>query len=128
MRSYPTLFASLRRHRRLLSLVVLAALAVALALFLGRCLTAPSETSMTMSARDGGQLPIPCPEHCAGEASTADNGAPGLVTPNNAASPWIAGVFFAVLILLAAPSNSPVPPRPVLPKRPRALKFYALRI
>lgn len=125
MQLQPTLLVTLRGHRGLLSVVVLAALAFSLALFLGGCLTASAERSMAMAAGTAGELPIPCPEHCTGEASTPGDGAPGLAT--SGAAP-VAGVVLALLALLGAPPNVVVPSRPFLPKRPRTLKFYALRI
>jgi len=85
-------------------------------------------TAETESDRMAGGISCP-PSLCA--ATTDDRLLSGeAVIPSAGFKSWSVVLFVAATLLLASglPRRLPLPPQPLLPKRPRTLKFYALRI
>jgi len=103
-----------------------------------QCLSAPAyvdaasavAASTTETGSDKMADGITCPPSaCA--ATTDDRLHSGdTMVPSAEFKPWSVVLFVATTLLLtsALPRKLPVPPQPLLPKRPRTLKFYALRI
>jgi hypothetical protein len=124
----------LRRRRRPLGFVMAALIAVSLAgVLLGQCLADQTSLLTVATADMSKHSPtmresMPCVTCTAGSDSSSL--AEGTLTlPANPKS-WfvLALVVVSTLLSINLPKSVPIPPLPVLPKRPRTLKFYALRI
>lgn len=117
---------TLRRHRAWLSRMALAVLVVGLAGTFGQCLLG-SPGAMAQAAPPPAEASMPChPCTLDSDPITLDE------LPLLSALPSVVlygAVFLAVVLLWPrAPRALRVPPGPLLPGRPRTLKFYALRI
>jgi len=111
---------------------------MSLATLFVQCLSAPAyvdaASAVAASTADTGsdQMTngISCPPSvCA--VTTDDRLLSGeAVIPSAGFKSWPVVLFVAATLLLTSglPRRLPLPPQPLLPKRPRTLKFYALRI
>lgn len=120
----------LGRHRRHLGWVMAALISISLAGALGQCLLMGSMASTDTTAGVRSAMPgdMPCADCTVGsDSSLLDEAAPGLL---GSMKPGFVLVLIVVSALLALsfPKSIPIPPRPLLPKRPRTLKFAVLRI
>ena len=117
---------TLRRQRAWLSRMALAVLVVGLAGTFGQCLLG-SPGAMAQAAPAPAEASMPChPCTLGSDPGTLDEMALLSAHPNVV---LYAAVFLAVVLLWPRkPRALRVPPRPLLPGRPRTLEFYALRI
>lgn len=123
------------RRRHPLGFVVLAVFALELAAALGQCLMAattqsvPAGTTTMANMNDHSNMAstMPCADCTMGSDSRAVDGATAIPADPKLWS-VLALVLFSALLAINFPKTIPIPPRPLLPKRPRTLKFYALRI
>lgn len=132
------MFHFLRKHRRPLSVALLATMAVWLSTVLASCLL-PSAQSMSqmevvaaadMQPHEAMTAVPPCPQGvCAAMESDREPAGDHEIVPATPRLPLAALLLTAVLFIAAnPPRGDPFPPEPLLPKRSPTLRFYALRI
>lgn len=125
-----TVLQPLRRHRRPLGWAMAALMSISLASALGQCLVMGSMATPGAAVSERSTMPgdMPC-ANCTlgGDPSTLDEAAPALL---GSIKPGfvLALIVVSALLALSFPKSIPIPPRPLLPKRPRTLKFAVLRI
>ena len=106
---------------------MLAVAALWFAAALGQCLTgsraAPVDAIATTDLAH-------CPANLCGDARDATTHEVGLPIPAAGVKLPFVALLLATILWTVAPwrAAAPVPLQPLLPKRPRTLKFYALRI
>lgn len=133
-----SLLHPLHQRRRLLVVTLLSILMMSIVTVFVHCLplaafVEPSKTVVVSAEESGSNMMaggISCPPSvCA--VTTDDRMLSGeAVIPSAGFKPWSVVLFVAATLLLTSglPRRLPLPPQPLLPKRPRTLKFYALRI
>lgn len=131
------MFHVLRKHRRLGSVAIVAALTVWLSAVLTSCLLAPAQpmpqstaAAVESEAASASDDMGPCPGGvCATLQSDRDLAADHHAAPSTPKLLLVALFLAAVLFAVVRPRrDGPRPADPLLPKRSPLLRFYALRI
>lgn len=125
----PTVLESLRRRRQPFAAILLGAMLVGLVAVLGQCLFADRGKSVSfgetaMEVTPGTMSCTVCRQQM--DARSFDQGA--LAPPAPAFQTAVALLFLGVLFTLPVVRRVSIPPMPLLPQRPRTLKFCVLRI
>ncbi|GEM_PF-4139600 len=124
----------LRQHRRGFALLMLGVMMIWLGAALVRCLFDMPAASPAANAAmvDMGSEPAvasmaPCAACTMGTESRSLDDL-GVIPASPKLWSVLALVLVSALLAVNFPKRVPIPPLPLLPKRPRTLKFYALRI
>lgn len=107
-------------------LLVLFSLASALA----QCLTMESMAVTGAMGSEGSTTPggMPCTD-CTVEGDSNLLEVADIALPGTSVQPFVLALFVVgALLALGFPKSIPIPPGPLLPKRPRTLEFAVLRI
>lgn len=133
-----SLLHPLHQRRRLLVVTLMCILMVSIVTVFVHCLSLaasidPSKTVVVSAGESGSNMMaggISCPPSVC--AVTTDDrllsGEPAIASAGFKFSSVVLFVAATLLLTFALPRRIPLPPHPLLPKRPRTLKFYALRI
>jgi len=125
-------FALLRRlrvRRRAVSVLMLTIAALWFAAALGQCLTGSATRTTPVDAATATDL-AHCPANLCGDARDATTHEVGLPIPAADMKLPFMALLLVTMLWTVAPwrAAARIPLQPLLPKRPRTLKFYALRI